>query len=287
VLDIDATEDVFMNAVQVVPGNPLVVHHAVIFVDAEGVSESLAEADGGFDCFGGAGVASAATLDVWVPGSPPREFPSNVGTRLPAGSKLVMQIHYHPLGEPAEADLTKVQIRLNPTPPEFELFTVLFGNAEAAPELLPGPNDEAGVVFHIPLGVADHKEAMRFVTSADEGAEVPIYGVFTHMHYVGRDMTVTLEHADGSEECLLRTPQWDFNWQRFYAYDAPLDELPTVRFGDVIDLRCSYDNSWENPFVQRALKEQGLSAPIDVGLGEETLDEMCVAGFQVILPRLL
>jgi hypothetical protein len=31
-----------------------------------------------------------------------------------------------------------------------------------------------------------------------------------------------------------------------------------------------------NPFVQRALTEQGLTEPRDVALGEETLDEMCL-----------
>jgi hypothetical protein len=286
VLDLDATQDLFLNAVQVVPGNPQVVHHAVLFVDAEGTSSTLAGPDGGFDCFGGSGVTSAATLDVWVPGSPPREFPPNVGTRLPAGSKLVMQIHYHAVGGAAAPDLTKVQIRFNPVPPELELFTVLFGNASEAPQLLPGPNDENGVEFRIPAGAKNHTEAMKFTTSIDDGNEIALYGVFTHMHYVGRDMAVVVEHADGTAECLLRTPQWDFNWQRFYAYDAPLQDLPTLRYGDTIGLGCMYDNSMENPFVQRALKEQGLIAPVDVRLGEETLDEMCVAGFQVVLPRL-
>ncbi|MEQ9498046.1 MAG: hypothetical protein RIT81_14340 [Deltaproteobacteria bacterium] len=79
-----------------------------------------------------------------------------------------------------------------------------------------------------------------------------------------------------AEECLLQTPAWDFEWQRFYEYDVSIAELPFVRPGDTFELRCTYDNSMDNPFVREALDEQGLTAPRDVVLGEETLDEMCL-----------
>jgi hypothetical protein len=100
-------------------------------------------------------------------------------------------------------------------------------------------------------------------------------------------MTVTrpTPGAQPAEECLLQTPDWDFNWQRGYLYDAPLDELPTVKSGDTLDFRCTYDNSLANPFVREALDAQGLTAPRDVVLGEETLDEMCLGVFGVAYPR--
>ena len=41
-------------------------------------------------------------------------------------------------------------------------------------------------------------------------------------------------------------------------------------------MRCTYNNSMSNPFVAAALAEQGLDGPVDVYLGEETLDEMCL-----------
>ncbi|HEY6078073.1 MAG TPA: hypothetical protein VIW29_04685 [Polyangiaceae bacterium] len=54
-----------------------------------------------------------------------------------------------------------------------------------------------------------------------------------------------------------------------------------ARAGDVIKLRCTYDNSLQNPFVSIALRGQGLSAPHDIVLGEETLDEMCLGIFGI------
>ena len=115
----------------------------------------------------------------------------------------------------------------------------------------------------------------------------PIQAVFPHMHYVGVDLDARITRAnplpgEPAQECLFKTPQWDFDWQRTYFYDAPVSELPTVGDGDVITLKCRYDNTTDNPFVRRAMEEQGLTAPIDVTLGEETLDEMCLAAFAIL-----
>jgi hypothetical protein len=114
-----------------------------------------------------------------------------------------------------------------------------------------------------------------------------IYGAGTHMHYVGRGMRVSLTHAATNEtECLIETPSWDFNWQRGYAYDASaLTDLSTIEQGDVLHLRCQYDNTMGNPFVAAALKEQDLPSPVPVRLGEDTLDEMCLTGLGIIYPR--
>ena len=56
----------------------------------------------------------------------------------------------------------------------------------------------------------------------------------------------------------------------------PIAELPTVGPGDEIEVKCTYNNSLSNPFVQRALEDQGLPAPVDVFIGEQTTDEMCL-----------
>lgn len=124
---------------------------------------------------------------------------------------------------------------------------------------------------------------------APGGNEMIIYAMGTHMHYVGRDMVVHLQHAaprpgEPERECLIHTPRWDFSWQRGYQYDAPLDAVPVARPGDRLLFRCKYDNSMDNPFVAEALHEQGLDAPRDVFMGEETLDEMCLGAFGVVTP---
>ena len=128
---------------------------------------------------------------------------------------------------------------------------------------------------------------MRFTLGALD-APLPLFSAYPHMHYVGTGIDVAITRANPTaaqpaDECLY-SGDWNFDWQRSYLYDQPVATLPTVATGDVIELACSYDNSLRNPFVQRALAEAGLAAPIDVVLGEETLDEMCLSIFGVVVP---
>lgn len=55
--------------------------------------------------------------------------------------------------------------------------------------------------------------------------------------------------------------------------------------GDVVRLRCVYDNTMQNQYVAAALADRGLDNPVDVMLGEDTLDEMCVGGLGLIYPN--
>ena len=38
----------------------------------------------------------------------------------------------------------------------------------------------------------------------------------------------------------------------------------------------------DNPYVVQALEEKKMSSPVDVKLGEQTLDEMCLGAFVVL-----
>ena len=91
----------------------------------------------------------------------------------------------------------------------------------------------------------------------------------------------TPKAGEPSSECLVNVDRWDFSWQRAYSYDEDIDDLPTVGDGDIVTVDCTYDNTLNNPFVEQALQELGLPAPIDVVLGEESLDEMCLGIFGI------
>jgi hypothetical protein len=295
VMDPGLTEDRFLNGSHFVAGNPAVVHHALMYLDTKGASASLAGPDGAYDCFGGPGFSGAALIGAWAPGGVPAEYPSNAGLPIPKGSRLVMQIHYHPAGASAAPDATTFQMRFTKSAPEWLASVALIGNdtgpSSGGNGLQPGPNDQGGVEFRIPAGAKGHTESMRFTfPKVYQGAPLPelkLYSIGTHMHYVGTDMLIGVVREsptaqDPAEECLIQTPRWDFNWQRLYSYDAPIESLPTLRGGDRLDLRCTYDNSGDNPFVVKALLEQKLPAPVDVHLGETTLDEMCLGAFVVL-----
>ena len=79
-------EDRWVQASEVRPGNPSVVHHVVVIVQPPGAP---APAERG-------GIGEPVALG--VPGMWPLIFPEGTARFVPAGSKLVFQMHYTPNG---------------------------------------------------------------------------------------------------------------------------------------------------------------------------------------------
>lgn len=287
VLDPKLAKEVFINGMQIVPERPEVVHHVLVFADPKGESRALADANGQYECFGGTKVASATLMTAWAPGGVANELPADVGMPLEAGSLVVMQVHYNSApGVSAPPDRTAIHLRYTETAPKLLAYTQLIGNFRSELPaglggLMAGPNDGDKPIFQIPPNVKDHTETMKLtIPPTLKGKPVSSFKVLSsagHMHYVGvaEDVKITRK-ADASTECLLSIPRWDFDWQRGYAYDVPVDQLPTIAPGDQLSVKCTYDNTMGNPKMGRALKESGFTSPQVVTMGESTLDEMCL-----------
>ena len=287
VLDPGLDEDVWITAVQMEAGNNKVDHHAIIFLDPEGTSEQLA-VDGHFPCFSNPDI-DGSLIGAWAPGALPFAIPETGGIPMPLGSRVVVQMHYHPSQGSTEMDQSKLVLKTTTVKPTYDAILALVGNFGSLDAdgtgLQLGDNDRDGVPeFRIPAGAVDHVENLVYRQDIPFG--VPIFGVGAHMHYVGTDMKIDLARAEGngSDACLLHTPRWDFDWQRSYNYDAAIEDLPVMLPGDELHIRCTYNNSMNNPAVAAAVSEQGLSQPVDVFLGEETLDEMCLGVFGALVP---
>ena len=289
VLDPMLTTTKYLNATNFVPTNKTVVHHALAFAIPPGATTPSDD----YECFGGPNVTGASLVAAWAPGGVPNEYPADVGLPLPAGTKFVMQVHYHPHANATkDPDATKFQFRTTDVAPTYEARTALIGNFKnavgpttAGIGLEPGPDDPAsGPEFMIPAGKSAHVETMRFQMPPIPGATTPtvwILGVGAHMHLSGHDEKITLTRG-GTASCLMQEPAWNFNWQRGYQYDAPIESLPTLATGDVIEVRCTYDNTLNNTALASALKESGISQPKDITLGESTTDEMCLGAFTFV-----
>jgi hypothetical protein len=291
-LPYEFTQNAWVTGLQVVPGNAKVVHHVLVWLDSGHQSDALVGPDGSYPCFGAPGFATTL-LGAWAPGAVPSEMPPATGLAVPKGSRIVINVHYHPTTT-AETDATSIDLRWTTTRTPYTALLALPGNAKnAADGLMPGADDPAGgPAFVIPANVSDHEERAE-IKIGSVPFPVRIFAVGTHMHYVGTGMRMEIDRSgrvggapadEPSRECLVETPKWDFHWQRGYSYDAPLGSLPTVMSGDKLLLRCLYDNSTRNPYVMEALREQGLRAPQEVRLGEQTLDEMCLGVIGVAFP---
>jgi hypothetical protein len=286
VLDPKITGTTYLTGTNFVPTNKTIVHHALAFAIPAGTKVP----GDVYDCFGGPGVDSPNLIAAWAPGGIPSELPADVGMALAAGTKFVMQVHYHPHANGTkDPDATAFEYRLTDTAPSYAAVTRLIGNFSGAVGsdgmgLEPGPDDPDGVpAFMIPANVAGHVETMRFAMPSfgPLAPTIRILGLGAHMHLAGRDERITITR-NGTESCLLQEPAWSFNWQRGYQYDAPIESLPSISTGDVLRMRCTYDNTMTNPALASARRETGTLQPTAIKLGEQTTDEMCLGAFTFV-----
>jgi mono/diheme cytochrome c family protein len=289
VLDPGVTQPVaWLTGLQVRPDLKEVVHHAVISEVVAGPEQDALVAARGigrpFDC-GTAAPPSNFVVHIWTPGNQPMQTQPEIAVPITSGAKLVMQIHYHPAGGTHRADKTAVDLQFSSTWPRKMYFVTAIGNEVTSPNLLPGPADVGGPQFKIPRNVADHPEHMRVtIPSLGDLTDVRLFSANPHMHLVGTHISATIERPaargdDPKTECLANG-NWNFDWQRTYTYDTTLDKLPSIAAGDIVDIKCRWNNTISNPFVQRMLIDSDLPPqPIDITIGEQTTNEMCLEIF--------
>lgn len=246
VLPFRPDQDQWISAVEVAPGSPAVVHHVALFVDLEGKSPAMDEADPGpgFTVYGtDAGFHPAVYMDAWTPGVTPRFLPEGTAWKIPAHAYLVMQIHYHLNGQ-EQSDRTRIGLHFARGPIEKRVRTSFVGN----------------VLFRIPPG------AGRYPVSASVRLprDLTALAVWPHMHLIGREMKVTATLPGAIATPMVWVPQWDFHWQQVYSFKAPV-KLPA---GARIDLQAYYDNSENNP-------NNPNLPPVAVTFGPQSTDEMC------------
>ncbi len=276
-IPLEHVEDIWITGLEVVPDNELVVHHVLVWHDPEDQSADRVGADGSYRCSGVPDVWPSELVAAWTPGGSPMQTPPNTGTLVHPGASLVVNVHYHPTGTTTEIDQSSVALRWTTEQPEqhatWFLVDVPFGARTLDPPFL------------IPAGAARHEETVQLTVPEFVPFDLPVFAITPHMHYLGTEMLVTRESADDSEEsCLIHTPGFRFDFQASYVYDPSTGELPVIRPGDRVSVRCTYDNSEQNPYLDLQLDAAGWESPGNVAWGEETGDEMCMAMVGLIIP---
>lgn len=245
------TTDRYVAGIDVHPGDRASVHHVIAFLDTTGASAALDAADPepGYSCFGGPGfdLSADATLGGWAPGYRAFKFPEEIALRLPAGSRVVLQVHYHSHDGDPHPDRT-----------EFAAYYTE-GTPEQLLRIVPLINND----FEIPAG-ADNYRVSAFIPYIP--FSVHLWAIAPHMHLLGRSMRVETTDLSSTSRCLIDIPDWDFNWQAMYRYREPL----AIPAGSSVSLTAYYDNSSGNP-------RNPNNPPQPVGWGEATTDEMCIA----------
>ena len=252
VIPLNLEQDAYVGAMEFRADDRRTVHHALVFIDPNGQGRKLAAGskDGSYTCFGSPGFA-AGLMGGWAPGQLPSKPVPGYATTLRKGTDLVLQVHYHPSGKPAE-DQSSLGLFFT-DPPTKGRAVVLVGTNKI--DIAPGDS---------------HYVVRASVTMP---ADAAVLRITPHAHYLCQDMKVDAYLPDGSVTPLIWIKDWDFNWQGSYTYATPV-KLPK---GTRVELQYTYDNSANNV-------RNPAHPPMRVTYGEQTTNEMALAFLSIALP---
>lgn len=237
VVDPKFTEEKWISSAQVIPGNRATVHHCIVFVRPPDGSK----------------MRGVGWLTGYVPGQ--RGFSMHAGRarRVPAGSKLVFQMHYTPNGT-EQTDLTRIGVNFVPEQEvTHEVYSLLALDQE----------------FEIPPQTAGFPVQARVKRLPKQGE---LLAIVPHMHVRGQSIQVVSRTGE-HEDILLDVPRYDFNWQHVYELAKPVD-LARI---DTLEFTARFDNSKNNPANPDPTQY--------VTWGDQTWEEMAVTFFEISEPR--
>jgi hypothetical protein len=234
-------EDKWVRAAEIIPGNRAVVHHILVFARSSGSNRRDMQGGGAF-------------LAGYVPGQRSHPFPDGMAKLIPAGSKLVFQVHYTPIGTEQE-DLSSIGF--------------VFADPESIDHVVV-THETRNTRFKIPAGDDNFKVEAY---SKSESVDVKLLGLMPHMHVRGKSFLYEAVYPDGRKQTLLDVPAYDFNWQTSYRLSEPVDLPANTRIHCVAHFDNS-ENNLNNPDPTKA-----------VSWGEQTWDEMMIGYVDIAIPR--
>jgi len=256
------TEDKWVQAIEVRPGNRAVVHHVIItmrspeqpkritaFMFAPGMNrqrtpdEITRKRD---DNDRPAPRQQGGWLGGFAPGQGVRIYQPGTALRVPAGAILTFQMHYTASGT-AGTDRSSVGLIFAKEKPQHAVL------------VLPLQNEN----FVLKAGVPDTRVDAEMTIRED----VTLWSALPHTHVRGKRWEVSTVDPDGTTKTILAVPKYDFNWQTDYVFKEP------IRLAKGTKLRTSawYDNSTGN--------KANPDPTRDVTWGDQTWEEMQFTAF--------
>jgi hypothetical protein len=284
---------------QFFPGSPE-DHHAGLFLLPPSLVAEAKKANvggKGWTCFGEAGlpnepineIGSTPFLSVWSPGHGVDDLPRGTGIELPAGTMVIMQVHYNLLvgDEPVTNRET-----IDTVPTSTPLLPLKLDLSFAAPDL-PCPPGITGPLCNRAASLAHQGQefgptAITFVNAIEAAcgrnpsnppagdstsctflasASGYIVRAQAHMHLLGRSFKLVLNPGTPHATTVLEVPNYNFHDQRAYNLAKPVP----VTAGEKLQVTCTYDPTLaqELPILRKAPHHF-------VTWGDGSSDEMCL-----------
>jgi hypothetical protein len=187
------------------------VHHILSGIIAEG------ETRRGMQAWGG-------SVGGYTVGMESVEAPKGIGSWIPAGGEFAYQMHYTPFGKEAVS---------------AEQIGLYFYKDGEKPDLMMRENPLVDQFIELPPNDGNHKEVAYFLFPQD----AVLHTAVVHAHYRGTYSKLEVISPDGKRETILNVPFYDFNWQRMYEFEKPID----IKAGSKVVATYIYDNSKRNP----------------------------------------
>ena len=248
------TEDRWIQAAEVVPGDRRVVHHATVSVVSAADALKLEHTHGGAEsidkfhfrtgkvnhlkpdapvqddgCTSTEGLPEPSSgginhvPGIYLPGHLAEVRPPGYALKIAAGSYLQFQVHYsNRLGQ-AVTDKTSIGLVFAKEPVKHEVAQYEIWNN----------------FFLIPPGDGNHKVTSCYVLPKD----VQVVAYTAHMHFRGKSMSTEAVYPDGRRELIFDVPHYDFRWQETYF----LKRQYLMPKGTKLITTAYFDNSPNNP----------------------------------------
>jgi hypothetical protein len=211
--DTGLTEDRWIKAMEVRPGNRKIVHHVVTYAIEPNAPAGTP--------------AGGVNLHEYAVGKYGDTFNDNTGRLMKAGTKIRFDMHYYAFGEEA-TDQTELGIIFYPKgyTPKYSVQSISFRNL---------PNDELEVP---PNSIARHDGYFRLKQNVRIDAFQP------HMHMRGKAMTLEAINLDNTVTVISSVDHFDFGWHVAYLYAD--DEAPLLPAGTILHITGVHDNTAAN-----------------------------------------
>jgi hypothetical protein len=254
------SKDTWVEQVQAAPTDYSVVHHIVAYVRAPGSNYFKDKPKNEFFEAPPSKTEDTAPknttkddvpsdwLTGFAPGQPPDVFKPGQAKLIPAGSDIVLEVHYMPEGK-ATTDQSRLGLVLAKEPPTERTMTISALNMS----------------FKIPPGDANFRVDASYTMPED----VTLLGMHPHMHMRGKSAEYRITFPDGKAETLLNVPKYNWHWQLWYDLTEPL-KLPK---GTKLECTEHFDNSRNNPENPDPTKT--------VIWGQQSFDEMMICMINV------
>ncbi len=229
------TEDKWLKATTIKVGSRETVHHVLSGYMPEVPADGIGRTSRWVSSTGGYAVGAESNIQ-----------PEGSGAPLPAGGAIGFQMHYTPVGKEV-TDETQIGFYFH----------------DETPELI----NRSSVVIDVSIVIEPNQPRHKETAYLEFPADATLINAFPHAHYRGYASDLRLRYPDGTEKMLLSLPRYDFNWQRTYEFEEPIN----IPAGSKLIADYVYDNSTANP--------ANPDPDSQVIWGEQSYEEMLYTAF--------